>query len=70
MPNYKNSFKGPEYIEETVLDEGGNKIGTFRLKPSSILWKNKNAHDFHSVPLERFREWIMSQKANAKKVKK
>ena len=35
MPKYKNRFIAPAYIEETIIDEGGNTIGTIRVKPSA-----------------------------------
>lgn len=39
------------------------------MKPSSVLWKPKGAHDWHAVSLDKFREWITSEEAGATKVK-
>ncbi len=34
MPDYKNKFKSPTYIEETILDGSTGKIiGTIKIKP-------------------------------------
>ena len=38
-----------------------NKIGELRLKPSSILWKPKGAHAYHSASLDDFIEWMKSK---------
>jgi hypothetical protein len=70
MPEYKNKFKGPAYIEEVIVDEDGTVIGTIRIKPSSVLWKPANAQKFFAVPLDKFAEWIASNGAGAKKVTK
>ena len=56
MPKYTNSFKESEYYEHTVVDEGGNLVGTLRVKPVSILWKAPNARSFKALPLKRFIE--------------
>lgn len=41
MPLYKNSFRTPDYYEETIIDEDETVVGTIRVKPVSILWKPK-----------------------------
>jgi hypothetical protein len=67
MPGYKNKFASPEYIEETILDPKGNRLGTIRIKPSGILWKPLGQHKYLSVPLDDFIAWITSPTAGAKK---
>jgi hypothetical protein len=58
MPDYKNRFKSPTYIEESILDGStGNKIGTIQIKPSSISWKSKGQHKFYSVSIDDFARW-------------
>ena len=58
MPKYKNSFRGADFVEETIVDDQGVVVGTIRIKPSSVLWKPKGKHSFLSVPLEKFTDWI------------
>ena len=70
MPSYKNEFRSPEYLEETIVSEqNGKVIGTIRIKPSSVQWKPSNARKFYSVSLTTFSEWIMDDDTNANKVK-
>lgn len=69
MPQYKNSFRSPEYFGETIVDEDGEVVGKIRIKPVSVLWKPRNARQFYSVPLDRFTEWIESPEANARRTK-
>ncbi len=69
MPAYKNSFASPDFIEEVVLDENGNKVGTIRIKPSGILWKPSGKQSFCSVPLDKFAAWITDPATKAKQVK-
>lgn len=66
MPKYNNKFKSPSYREETIESEGV-VVGTIRIKPSSVLWKPKNAQKYFSVPIERFAEWIQGPDAKARK---
>jgi hypothetical protein len=70
MPAYKNSFRSPAFVEETIHDEDGSVVGVIRVKPSSILWKSSGAHRFHAVPIDKFAAWIASKPARAKLVKK
>jgi hypothetical protein len=58
MPKYNNAFRGPEYIEQMILDGEGSVVGTIRIKPSGVLWKPSNARKFHSVSLKKFVAWI------------
>lgn len=69
MPKYKNSFRGPEFIEQTIADENGEVLGTVRIKPSSVLWKPKGKHQFLSVPLLKFSEWITDPGTKARKTR-
>jgi hypothetical protein len=58
MPEYKNRFASPNFLEETILGQEGNKIGAIRIKPSSVLWKPKGERQFYSVTLDDFADWI------------
>lgn len=69
MPKYKNAFRSPEFVEETVVDEDGDVVGSIRIKPSSILWKPKGKHKFLAVPLDRFVDWITHPSTRARSVK-
>jgi hypothetical protein len=66
VPKYKNQFKEQTYYDHTIVGSDGKKVGTLRIKPSSVLWKPKSQQQFYSVPLEEFAEWITSN-ASAKK---
>lgn len=66
----KNRFSSPKFIEEEILDEKGNKVGTVRIKPSGVLWKEAGKQDFYSVDLEKFKTWITDPATKAKKVQK
>jgi hypothetical protein len=70
VPKYLNKFKAPEFIEETVVSDSGQVVGTIRVKPSTVLWKPKGAHQFHAVPLKTFADWITDPNTGASKVKK
>jgi hypothetical protein len=67
MPAYKNRFRWPEFIEETIVDEQGAVVGTLRLKPSSVQWKPSGAHKFYTVALSAFADWITSPDTKAKR---
>jgi hypothetical protein len=65
MPAYTYRFKTPELIEQDIVDAKGTRVGTIRLKPSAVLWRPAHTTKFHSVTLQDFTEWIMSNpKAN------
>jgi hypothetical protein len=66
MPNHKNSFTSPDFVEETVVDETGAKLGTIRIRPSSVLWKPVNKRKFYSVSLKAFTTWITAEETAAK----
>jgi len=61
----KNQFAGPNYIEEPIATEEGNKIGVIRIKPSTVLWKSSGEHKFYSIPLDTFVGWITDPKTGA-----
>lgn len=67
MPKYKNKFASPSYIEERVLDEKDEVIGTLRVKPVSILWKPKGGSKFYSVSMDKFASWITTPATKASK---
>ena len=69
MPKYKNAFRSPEFVEETIVGEDGEVLGTIRVKPSSILWKPKGKHKFLAVRLDRFVEWMTDPATKAREVK-
>jgi len=62
---YKNSFGAPQFIQETILDEKGQLIGTLRIKPSGVSWKPSNQHRFYTVSLDQFRAWITDPQTKA-----
>jgi hypothetical protein len=66
MPKYRNSFRGADFIEETIVDEGGAVVGIVRIKPSSVLWKPKGKHSFLCVTLDKFAEWMEDPNTGAK----
>ena len=75
MPTYKNSFRAPEFEEVVIVehnedDDSTAIIGHLRVKPSSVMWKPTGAHKYHRVSLKKFTDWITSEDANAKLVKK
>ena len=65
MPTYSNSFLASAYIEQAILDRSGSVIGTIRIKPSTIMWKNARERQWRSVRLDQFVEWITSRRARA-----
>lgn len=69
MPEYRNSFRAPAYYEEVIIDENNSVVGTIRIKPSSVLWKPKNAQKYFSVNLEKFIDWISDPDTRARKTK-
>jgi hypothetical protein len=67
MPTSVNKFAEPDHYDHEFADANtNNKVGTLRVKPSSILWKPKNARKFHSVSLEDFELWMQAKKQVAK----
>ena len=69
MPEYRNSFRAPAYYEEVIINEENSVVGTIRIKPSSVLWKPKNAQKYFSVKLEKLTEWITDPDTKARKTK-
>ncbi len=69
MPSYKNCFRAPAYFEEIIEDEKGNVVGTIRVKPSSVLWKPRNARKFYSVSVDKFAAWITDATTKARSTK-
>ena len=67
MPEYVNKFKSPVYIEETIMDNNGNTIGTIRIKPSGILWKPSGSPKYYSIPLDDFIAWITDKQTRARR---
>ncbi len=69
MPQYKNSFRSPTYVEQKIVDDTGTVIGTIRIKPSRVLWKPRAARKFYSVNLTDFADWITAPDAPARRTK-
>ncbi|MDO8751163.1 MAG: hypothetical protein Q7K03_08475 [Dehalococcoidia bacterium] len=69
MPNYRNKFAGPKYVDHDILDANGGVVGTIRVKPSTILWKPKNQHTFYSIGLDDFHTWITAARTGAARTK-
>jgi hypothetical protein len=69
MPKYKNAFKSPDFLEETIVNDKGDVVGTIRIKPSSVLWRPSGKHKFLAVPLDRFKAWITDPTTQAQEVK-
>jgi hypothetical protein len=69
MPSYTNHFASPEYMQEKIVREAdATVVGTIRVKPSAILWKEGRA-DFYNVNLTRFIAWIKDPTTKAKRTK-
>jgi len=59
MPDSKYRFDEQESYDHRIVDaESKKKIGTLRVKPSSILWKPVNERKFLKVSLDKFAAWI------------
>ena len=66
MPDYKNQFASPSYVEETIIDATtGKTLGTLRIKPSGVLWKPKGQQKYYAVPLATFTAWITAASTGA-----
>ena len=65
MPKSRNQFAGPNFLEETIIEQAGNKIGVIRIKPSRVLWKPSGERKFYSITLDRFVEWITKRRTGA-----
>jgi len=69
MPEYKNKFGSPSYIEETVYSNDGGTIGTIRIKPSSVLWKPSGQRRYYAVTLDEFSGWITAEGTGARRTR-
>ena len=68
MPEYSKRFLEADYYEHVIVaDRDGEKVGTIRVKPVSILWKPKGAQKYFSASIEAFEAWIT---ANGRRVGK
>jgi len=64
MPASTNKFVQPTSYDHVIADDlTDTKIGELRVKPSSILWKPKGSHKYHSVSLGDFIAWITANGA-------
>lgn len=61
MPGSKYHFVENEAYDHRIGSDDEGIIGVLRVKPSSVLWKPKGAHQFYSVTLDAFREWIKTE---------
>ncbi len=48
MPASTNEFWEPESYDHVIGVKNGGKLGTLRVKPSSISWKPAGAQKFYS----------------------
>ena len=69
MPGYKNYFAMPDHQDFVIKDENDKTVGTLRVKPSGLSWAPKGQHQFFSVSLDKFTEWITDPQTNAKRTK-
>ena len=53
MPEYKNRLAAPAYIEQKIVSQDGEAVGTLRLNPSGVLWKPKRAQQFYRVSVDK-----------------
>lgn len=59
MAKRLSEFKRPAYYEHTIVEkQTGHVIGTFRIKPTGILWRGPNKKAFKSANLQEFITWI------------
>lgn len=66
MPASTNEFNRPDSYDHEIWRVNGGKIGEYRIKPSSILWKSKGQQKYKSVPLDDFIAWIEKEGTPAK----
>jgi hypothetical protein len=69
MPKYMNQFARPVHYDHDILDENDKKVGTLRVKPTSVLWKPAHARKFFNVSLDRFADWISDPATKARQTK-
>ncbi len=53
-------FRSVKFVEE-VIENASGVIGTIRIKPSTVMWKPKNAKGgtpYYGVTIEDFENWI------------
>ena len=55
---HKNSFKKNVAVDETIVNKHEKVIGTIRIKPSGILWREGGTSGYHNAPLDDFIAWI------------
>ncbi|MBI4299352.1 MAG: hypothetical protein HY666_06300 [Chloroflexi bacterium] len=71
MPNTykKNKFNEPKFIETTILDSNGAVVGAIRVKPSTILWRPKGEHQYFSIGLDIFTDWITHSQTGSHRIR-
>ena len=69
MPEYKNRLAAPAYIEQKIVSQDGEAVGTRRLKPSGLFWKPKGAQQFYRVSIDKFTVWITDPSTKAGRTK-
>jgi hypothetical protein len=67
MAKYLNRFARPNFVEETITGQRGEKIGVIRIKPSSVLWKPSGERQFYSITIDHFEKWITSKRTDAER---
>lgn len=59
MPKSVYKFQEQTACDHRIVEAGnGSVIGELRVKPSSLLWKSKGEHQYRSVGLGEFVDWI------------
>ncbi len=56
----RKRFVSVAFVEEIIEDDGG-VFGTIRIKPSTVMWKPKNAKGptpYFGISVEQFEAWI------------
>jgi len=51
----RKTFKAPQSSDFTIQDDG-KTIGHIRVKPSSIMWKDKSSQSYKKLTLSKFAE--------------
>jgi len=67
----KNYIARPQYIDICIkADDDKSIVGHFRITPAAVKWADGNKKKYLSVSLDKFRDWIKSEEANAKRTGK
>jgi hypothetical protein len=54
-----NKFREPGHMDIKIQNNENTLIGTLRIKPNGILWRNANEKNgYRKASLEQFIEWM------------